>query len=525
MARKTFRTDIELGGRVNPSLKKAQSTAVRYLSQLRNLALTSFGVASVSMAIGTVKNKIMECVEASKKQIEAETKLKAALANNINLRKQGHEAQEKAFHTITNEASWLQKIGVIGDEITLAGQQQLATYQLSDKQIARLSAGMNDLVVKMHGVNATQENAVAVAKLMGNALSGNAGALKRYGIIATKAEEAMLKNGNQAQRVATLQSLLARNVGGVNRAMANTPQGKIQQASNLWGDMQETIGMRLVPVLAKLSEESLKFLPIVQKVAFAGIDGFMKLFDVINATTIFLQTYGEPIFIALSGIIGGLVTFKTIQGLQMLQVQMALAAKEASLFGMIAQGNVIGALKLLSASVWKTVTAIWAQTAALLANPITWIVVGVAALTAGLVALALNWDKVTAALKNAIDKMKAFLHLKSKDNGQTPQVNEQNTQNTPHHALGTHNFVGGETYLNESGQEKAILPRGTEILSHNKSVKSDTQTPNMNISFTFNVSGSADASTVQRAISSAMPSIKSQIDAYFRQKQRLGYSF
>ena len=45
-------------------------------------------------------------------------------------------------------ASELQQIGVIGDEVTLAGMQQLATFQLSEKEIATLAGGMTDLLAQ-----------------------------------------------------------------------------------------------------------------------------------------------------------------------------------------------------------------------------------------------------------------------------------------------------------------------------------------------------------------------------------------
>jgi tape measure domain-containing protein len=53
-------------------------------------------------------------------------------------------------------------------------------------------------------------------------------------------------------------------------------------------------------------------------------------------------------------------------------------------------------LAALAPSIWGAVTATWAFTTALLANPITWIVLAVAALVAGIVALAMNWDTVVA---------------------------------------------------------------------------------------------------------------------------------
>ena len=269
--RKTFRTDIVVGGKVNPTLQKATSSAIRYVNQIRTAMLGTLGVASVSMAFNTVKKQLSDCVEKAKAQNEAEVKLKNALANNVQLRKLGQKAQEQSFHVLANEASWLQKIGVIGDEVALAGMQQLASYQLSTAQIVKLSAGMNNLLVKQNGLNATQENAVDIAKLMGKALSGNAGALTRYGIQISESEKKLFKTANQTQRVALLTKILERNVGGVNRAMTNTPEGKIQQVNNLYGDMQERIGAKLLPIYGKLAEVALKALPSIENAVYKVI--------------------------------------------------------------------------------------------------------------------------------------------------------------------------------------------------------------------------------------------------------------
>lgn len=52
-----------------------------------------------------------------------------------------------------------------------------------------------------------------------------------------------------------------------------------------------------------------------------------------------------------------------------------------------------GFLKMIPA-IWSAITATWSFTVALLANPITWIVIGVIALIAAIVLLIKNWDKV-----------------------------------------------------------------------------------------------------------------------------------
>ena len=523
--RKEFKTDLVFNGRVSSGMKNASKRVCGYLKTISATMLATAGIASVSMAFNTMKEKISECVEAGKAQVEAETKLKAALANNLVLRKQGFKAQSGAFDMLTKQASELQKVGVVGDEVALAGMQQLASYQLSAEQIKALSGGMNDMLVKQYGLNATQENAVAIAKLMGRALTGNAGALKRYGIVATAAEEKLLKSGTQAQKVATLTKLLERNVGGVNKALAATPQGKIQQANNLWSDMQEEIGIKMLPVLAELASSTVALIPHVQNLAFAAINvitpivhSLANIEQYITNISTFISTNATPILATLGAVISGLVTFKTIQAFQMFQVQMALAAKEAGIMGMVAKGNLLGALKGMTTAVWESVRAFAAQAAALLANPITWVVVGVAALTAGLVALALNWDKVTTAVGKACNRFREFLHLKSKDDGSTPKVETSKK----HNALGSNSFVGGSTWVGEHGPELVNLPRGSEIMSNNKSAASSS---NITMPVTININGNADANTMKNAAEEIMPNIKAQIDAYFREQRRRGVAF
>ena len=73
-----------------------------------------------------------------------------------------------------------------------------------------------------------------------------------------------------------------------------------------------------------------------------------------------------------------------------------VATTNASKLGWIANMIYTGSIFTSTGALWGAVTAAWAWTTALLANPITWIVLGIAALIAGLVLLAMNWDAVTA---------------------------------------------------------------------------------------------------------------------------------
>ena len=71
---------------------------------------------------------------------------------------------------------------------------------------------------------------------------------------------------------------------------------------------------------------------------------------------------------------------------------------------MVATGPLLmGLFTTLKAGVLSTLPAIWRFTVALLANPITWIVIGITALIAALVAMVMHWDEVSAAIGRFVD--------------------------------------------------------------------------------------------------------------------------
>jgi TP901 family phage tail tape measure protein len=61
------------------------------------------------------------------------------------------------------------------------------------------------------------------------------------------------------------------------------------------------------------------------------------------------------------------------------------------------------ALFAFSAQLWINITALWAWAAALLANPITWIVIGVLALIAAIALCVIYWDEIKAAVLSFSD--------------------------------------------------------------------------------------------------------------------------
>lgn len=190
---------------------------------------------------------IYTLVGAFQEQERAETKLEQ-------ITRQTTGATDAQIQSLKDQASALQEVGVIGDEVTLAGQAQLATFGLTTEAIAELSPGLLDLVANQKGVNASQEDAMTIANLLGKVMEGQVGALSRYGVSLTDAQAELLKTGTEMEKTAVLAEVLGQNVGGVNEALADTAEGAIKQAKNAFGDLKETLGEALAPTIVQIAD-------------------------------------------------------------------------------------------------------------------------------------------------------------------------------------------------------------------------------------------------------------------------------
>lgn len=185
-------------------------------------------------------------IEMSEKQAQAEAKLTEIYRSRLGVGK-------SAVKSTLELASAQQKLGIIGDEVQIAGAQQLATFAKYPSTINTVLPAMNNLLAQQKGVNATQEDAVGIANLFGKAMMGQTGALRKVGISFTEAQEEVLKYGTEEEKAAMLAQVVNDNVGQMNKALAETETGKIQQAKNNIGDLGEALGAILLPAVADVA--------------------------------------------------------------------------------------------------------------------------------------------------------------------------------------------------------------------------------------------------------------------------------
>lgn len=209
----------------------------------------ALGAIAAVVSVAAIVSATKSAVEAYDKQAEAEIKLATVMRNTMG-------ARNAEIQSVLDLCSAQQKLGVIGDEAQLAGAQELSKYLQLSSSLKRLIPVMNDMAAQQHGFNVTAENCTSIATVLGKAMSGQTTILRRYGFTLTSAQEALLKTGDEEERAALLADIVSQRVGGMNRVLAQTPSGRMQQLSNAIGDVKEqfgeaarTVGVLFLPVL------------------------------------------------------------------------------------------------------------------------------------------------------------------------------------------------------------------------------------------------------------------------------------
>ena len=443
------------------SLKKMSSQSKSTGTSLASLAKKVTGVVAAYAGFRQIIQFGEECITACDTQVKAEARLEQLMMNVKGTTLENVDAMKKY-------ASELQGVTTVGDEATIQGASQLATFQLQSSTIKTLLPSLQDLAVSQYGVSVTGDQMQSMANLVGKVMTGNVGALTRYGVTLNDTQKKMLQNGTEAQRAAMLVEVLGQNFGGLAEAMANTPEGKIVQIKNAWGDMQEVIGGKLYPVVTAFFGYVASAMPGIQNAVVSAIDAvsvplvwikdnilpplissFKNVWDFgvsafNNIKTAVEQNSGS--FGSITSVIGGVkdALFNAFEfckptlnwvkdtGLPLIVDALGNVVQWAgnvynffvdnwSLIAPISAG-IAGAILVYKGAVmainlvqnaWAICQGVctaaqWALNIALSANPIGIIIVAIGALIAIGVAMWMNWDSICAWCKQAFQAVGDF---------------------------------------------------------------------------------------------------------------------
>lgn len=271
------------------AMKKALEESTKLKPSLVNAAATASLFQTLKSAVGSLQGVFSSYTQAFEAAAVANTKLKTIMEQRMN-------ATAEDVKGVKDVISAQKELGVVSGSVQVAGAQQIGTFATQASTLRTLVPAMNNLLAQQKGVNATQEDAVAVGNLFGKALMGQASALRRVGITFSAAEEKMLKHGTESERAALLARIITNNVGEMNKKLAATPTGQMKQLQMAIGGIKAKIGEALVgfgPYLAAASQVSVITASFGQlKTVVAGVGASLANFLATTKASI-LALYAE----------------------------------------------------------------------------------------------------------------------------------------------------------------------------------------------------------------------------------------
>jgi hypothetical protein len=227
-------------------------------------------IAAVAVGVGSVVEGYNRVTKASDEALAASQKLELVMLKV----KGATRADVDAIMDLSGE---LQKTTAYGDELFMGAASALSTFGMKGNQVKAILPALADYLALTKGVNATEEDGEAAAKLLGKAWSGNVNALKKQGIVLNSAQAAILKVGTKAQKTAVLIRAIESRAGGLAKKQATgTPEGMKKVWDNALGEIEEKAGLALKPLREGSIKLAYQALPYLEKFADALLKVFSK---------------------------------------------------------------------------------------------------------------------------------------------------------------------------------------------------------------------------------------------------------
>lgn len=430
-----IRDNVTEQGRFNREIQQGVDSA----GQLKGMIAGALGAFAGAAGIRKAFSFVEDCTKAFNVQLNAETQLISVLANmldqdyvaqfeldttadtegaisEINAIQNSVEeivvpvtaearALTAAFDQITEKAAEIQSRGIYGDEAMIAAAAEFSTYFSDTDAIEVMMDTLADYAMGMSGGGEIgSQQMVDYATNLGKIMSGAYDAMTKKGFELTDTQKAIIEGtATQEQIVSTLgeeylsmsqdmqaaaaiSQVIEESWSGLYESMSNTPEGKIIQMTNAWGDMKETIGGQLYPYVLLFVDAITENWPtiegIVQGITLAleillgvlswCLDGAITFADAV------IQNWDwiSPI---IYGIVGALAVYAAYLAITKGIEIASAAAKMVLCVAAYAHAAATGA----EASATAAATAAqYGLNTALLACPLTWIIILIIALIA-----------------------------------------------------------------------------------------------------------------------------------------------
>ena len=397
--------------RMEAGFKQAQQQEESFNSSLRAGTSAADGllgkitsIAAAYLSLNSVKNLVTDSLSAADTQINAQVQLNTVMGNMGSL---------DYYDAVLDKASEIQSKGIYGDEAMIAGAAELATYFEDGEAILSMMDTLSNYAMGMSGGGELDPTAmVDYATGIGKIMTGSFDAMTKKGFEFSDVQKAIIEGtatnaqivaelgadyvglSSDMQAAAVIGNIINENWDGLYEAMSSTPEAQIIQFNNALGDVKETIGAGVYPAVLDFMSVFQENLPQVQELAlnFASTLGLIISFLTSMANGAlefagFVQDNWSVISPIVWGIVAALTAYAVISA----------AVAIANGIHAVSEATKAAAQALATGTTFAETAAQYGLNAALMACPITWIVLGVLAFVVALVALC-NWiAKTTGA--------------------------------------------------------------------------------------------------------------------------------
>lgn len=361
---------------------------------------------------------VNESMDAFNTQLNSQIQLATTLANRVG------STWSDAYDSIIAKASEIQSKGIYGDEAMITAGAEFATYMTDTDAIKMMMDTLTNYAAGMTGGGAlSSDQMLNYATNLGKIMTGAYDAMTKKGFEFSDAQKAVIngsatqtqmlevlgegwQNMSEDMRSATvIADIINESWDGLYEAISNTPEGKIIQLKNVWGDLKESLAQQVYPAIVQVVDaftnnwssistaisgfaKSIrivvsilgKLVSLTLQVASAIIDNWSIIEPIIlgAATALGLYWIATKGVSIVQGVLNGVMTaFQTIQG-----------------FVALGYGVLSGNTAAVSA-------AQLVYNSALLACPLTWILLIIIAVIAALYAIVAVINKVTGSTISA----------------------------------------------------------------------------------------------------------------------------
>lgn len=378
-------------GVTEKELKRANKTLTDFSKKLGNGLANAAKVASAGMlAVGASIGATIAKTTAQGDKIDK-------MSQKMQMSRKTFQELDYVFSQNGADISIMQtgmsKLSKAMDGAKTGSKANIQTFQ-------RLGISLRETNGKMKSTENVMFEALAKLQKMPESATKSALAMQLFGKTAT--ELAPLLNGNAKDVSELRQKFNDLGIGMSDEAIDASVRYKdtMDSLNRSFQGIVYSVGAEFLPIVQNMAEKIQTNMPQIRQAVIPVMQG-------IGNAIRFVSDNITVIIPLLTACVSAFASFKIING--------AIATIKIL-------KNVIAAVNVVQ-GVWN---------ALLLANPIGLIAVGIGALIGAVALLAMNWDKVTNAVKKAIEAVKNFLHIKPKSVKVQSETDEKQTVDGTH---------------------------------------------------------------------------------------------